>query len=29
VGNGEVALVTRQARTPSRCWQPRSRCWRA
>ena len=24
VGSGEVALVARQARTPSRCWQPRS-----
>jgi hypothetical protein len=23
-GSGEVALVTRQAWTPSRCWQPRS-----
>jgi hypothetical protein len=24
VGSGEVALVAKQARTPSRCWQPRS-----
>ena len=24
VGSGEVALVAEQARTPSRCWQPRS-----
>lgn len=25
VGSGEGALVAKQARTPSRCWQPRSR----